>query len=236
MEEMDWRGCLLGSHPRRQACAAGAPTPGPAQGCCEDPHPPPPPRYHFTTGCCCLPGGLWRLCAAASERALSCPPQAPVASLWAIQDQQSKTNRPPASFRAPGRRLMGPHCPTPCLPPAAAPPRGLRGPPPALLWRGLGAWGGWDCGTGCHPWCGDLGGVGEAGAVAKWRQTTRQCPSLAGLWGLGLAGGAEGGGSVWPGHGVCPHLPPHHARAQRSERPAVILCRGPLTVAQPFRG
>lgn len=125
----------------------------------------------------------------------------------------SKTNRPRASFRAPGRRLMGPRCPPPGLPPAAAPPQGLRGPPLALLWRDLGAWGGRDCGAGCHPGCGDLRGVGEAGAVAEWRQTTRRCPSLAGLWGLGLAGGAGGGGSVWPGCGVCPHLPPHCARA-----------------------
>ena len=226
MEEPDRRGCLLGSHPHRQACAAGAPTPGPAQGCCEDPHPPPP-RYHCTTGCCCLPGGLRRLCAAASERALSCPPQAPVASLWAIQDQQPKINRPRARFRAPLPNAQ----PATCRSPAS----GAPGTSPCPVVVGLGGLG-WSGLWGCHPGSGDLGGVGEAGAVAEWRQTTCQCPSLAGPWGLGLAGGAGGGGSVWPGRGVCPHLPPHHARAQRSERPAVILCRGPLTVAQPFRG
>ena len=32
-----------GQPPPRQACAAGAPTTGPAQGCCKDHHPPPPP-------------------------------------------------------------------------------------------------------------------------------------------------------------------------------------------------
>lgn len=159
MEETDRHGCLLGSHPGRQACAAGALTPGPAQGCCEDHHPPPLPITISRLGvaACLAVSGV------SAQRPVKEPFHARPRHPW-LPSGPSKTNRPRASFRAPGRRLTGPCCPPPGLPPATAPPRGLQGPPPALSWRGLGAGGGWDCEAGCHLGCDDL----ESGRLEQW--------------------------------------------------------------------
>ena len=231
MEDPDRRGCLLGSHPHRQACAAGAPTPGPAQGCCEDPHPHPPVTISRPGVAACL-----AVSGVSAQRPVKEPFHAHPRHPW-LPSGPSKTNSPRPTGLGPASELPAHGAPLPNARPATcrSPASGAPGTSPSPGVVGFGGLG-WSGLWGCHPGCGDLGGVGEAGAVAEWRQTTRQCPSLAGPWGLGLAGGAGGGGSVWPGRGVCPNLPPHRARAQQSERPAVILCRGPLTVAQPFRG
>lgn len=109
-----------GQPPPRQACAAGAPTTGPAQGCCKDHHPPPPPVTISRPGvaACLAVSGV------SAQRPVKEPFHALPRHPW-LPSWPSKTNRPRASFRAPGRRLMGPRCPPPGLPPAAALPQEL---------------------------------------------------------------------------------------------------------------
>ena len=109
-----------GQPPPRQACAAGAPTTGPAQGCCKDHHPPPPPVTNSRPGvaACLAVSGV------SAQRPVKEPFHALPRHPW-LPSWPSKTNRPRASFRAPGRRLMGPRCPPPGLPPAAALPQEL---------------------------------------------------------------------------------------------------------------
>lgn len=109
---------------------------------------------------------------AARERALSCPPQAPVASQnqWAIQDQQASGQL--QSSWAGGSRgpaACHPACPLPatCHDVCAAPPWGLQ-VPLASPWATVRLWRPGGLGAGCHPSSGVQGLSGESGRLELW--------------------------------------------------------------------